>query len=149
LLARERGIEVVAASSPKGGDFGSVLHAEVETDQKPYAAAGTLFGNQYLRLVQLGPHRLDAYLDGVLLIMTHHDRPGLIGYIGTVFGQFQVNIGQMTVGRQTAGGEAIAVLNLDSPPPEAALEAIQQNADIQSVRVVQLPPAGQLPSWLG
>lgn len=148
VLARDRGIEIVTASSGKSGDFGSVLLAEVETEQKPYVAAGTLFGNQFLRLVQLGPHRLDAYLDGVLLILTHNDRPGLIGHIGTVLGQFHVNIGQMTVGRQTAGGEAIAVLNLDSPPSEEALAAVRQHVDIQSVRVVQLPPAGQLPAWL-
>ena len=75
-----------------------------------------------LRLVQLGPYHLDAYMDGVMLIFTHRDVPGLIGFIGTIFGKHQVNIAQMTVGRQQPGGEAIAVLNLDSPPPEEALQ---------------------------
>ena len=49
-------------------------------------------------------------------------RAGLIGFIGTIFGKHEVNIAQMTVGRQTPGGEAIGVLNLDSPPPEAGGE---------------------------
>jgi D-3-phosphoglycerate dehydrogenase len=149
LLARERGIEIVEATSPKSVDFGSVLHTEVTTDKKGYTAAGTLFGNQYLRLVQLGPHRLDAYLDGVLLIFTHHDRPGLIGHIGTVFGRHQVNIAQMTVGRRQPGGEAIAVLNLDSLPPPAAIEEVKAHGLISSVSVVKLPPVGELPGWLG
>ena len=92
------------------------------TDKKTYTAAGTLFGNQFLRLVQLGPYHLDAYMDGVMLIFTHRDVPGLIGFIGTIFGKHQVNIAQMTVGRQQPGGEAIAVLNLDSPPPEDGAE---------------------------
>src|SRR5207248_8450259 len=62
VLARERGIEIVESSSPKAGDFGSLVQADVTTEGKTYTAAGTLFGQQYLRLVQLGPHRLDAYL---------------------------------------------------------------------------------------
>jgi D-3-phosphoglycerate dehydrogenase len=148
-LARERGIEIVESTTPKTGDFGSVIQADVVTDKKAYTAAGTLFGNQYLRLVQLGPHRLDAYLDGVMLIFTHRDMPGLIGHIGTVFGQHQVNIAQMTVGRQVAGGEAIAVLNLDSLPPDAAIAEVKKHPQISSLSVVKLPPAGQMPVWFG
>ena len=60
-------------------------------------------------------------MDGIMLLFTHRDVPGLIGFIGTIFGKHQVNIAQMTVGRQMPGGEAIAVLNLDSQPPEEAL----------------------------
>ncbi len=121
----------------------------MQTDKKTYTAAGTLFGNQYLRLVQLGPFHLDAYMDGVMLIFTHRDVPGLIGFIGTIFGKHQVNIAQMTVGRQTPGGEAIAVLNLDSPPPEDALKEVRAHPQISSVSVVKLPPAGQMPPWFG
>jgi D-3-phosphoglycerate dehydrogenase len=147
-LARDRGIEIVESSSPRGGDFGSVLHSEVVTENKTYTAVGTLLGNQYHRLVQLGSHRLDAFLDGILLIMSHRDRPGLIGYIGSVFGRYGVNISQMAVGRGEAGGEAIAVLNLDSTPPADAVAEIEQNEHITSVRIVRLPPLGELPTWL-
>jgi D-3-phosphoglycerate dehydrogenase len=149
LLARERGIELVASSSPVSGDFGSVVQADVVTDKKTYTAAGTLFGNQYLRLVQLGPHRLDAYLDGVMLIFTHRDMPGLIGHIGTAFGRHQVNIAQMTVGREIPGGEAIAVLNLDSLPPDEAIAEVKKHPQISSLSVVKQPPAGQMPVWFG
>jgi D-3-phosphoglycerate dehydrogenase len=73
----------------------------------------------------------------------------LIGFIGTIFGKHQVNIAQMTVGRQQAGGEAIAVLNLDSPPPEDALKEVKAHPKISSVSVVKLPPVGQMPPWFG
>jgi D-3-phosphoglycerate dehydrogenase len=149
LLARERGIEIVERTSSQQGDFSTLLSIDVQTDKKTYTAGGTLFGNQYLRLVQLGPYRLDAYMDGVLLLFTHRDLPGLIGYIGTIFGKHQVNIAQMTVGRQTPGGEAIAVLNLDSLPPEAALDEVRRHPQISSMSVVKLPPAGQMPPWFG
>ncbi len=149
LLARERGIELTEQSNPKKGDFSTLIRADVITDKKTYTAAATLFGNRLLRLVQLGPYHLDSYLDGVMLIFTHRDLPGLIGYIGTIFGKHSVNIAQMTVGRQLPGGEAIAVLTLDCPPPEAALAEVRGHPQISSVSVVKLPPAGQMPAWFG
>jgi D-3-phosphoglycerate dehydrogenase len=149
LLARERGIDIVEQLSPKKGDFSTLIRAEVFSDKKSYVAAGTLFGNQYLRLVQLGPYHLDSFMDGVMVIFTHRDVPGLIGFIGTIFGKHQVNIAQMTVGRQQPGGEAIAVLNLDSPPPDVALKEVRAHAKISSLSVVKLPPAGEMPVWFG
>jgi D-3-phosphoglycerate dehydrogenase len=149
LLARERGIEIVESSSPKKGDFAALFHTEVETEKGTTVAAGTLFGDQYVRLVQLGPFRMEGYLDGVLLVFTHRDVPGLIGFVGTIFGTHGVNIAQMTVGRQGPGGEAIGILNLDGPPPEAALTAVKGHPHIRSVTVVKLPAAGALPEWLG
>jgi D-3-phosphoglycerate dehydrogenase len=149
LLAQERGIEIVEQTSSQKGDFTTVLKAEVFTATRSYVAAGTLFGNQFLRLVQLGPFHLDAYMDGVMLLFTHRDVPGLIGFIGTIFGKHNVNIAQMTVGRQQPGGEAIAVLNLDSQPPEEALKEVRSHPQITNLSVVKLPPAGQMPPWFG
>jgi D-3-phosphoglycerate dehydrogenase len=149
LLARERGIDLIEQSSPKKGDFSTLIRAEVLTEKKSYTAAGTLFGNQFLRLVQLGPYHLDTFMDGVMLIFTHRDVPGLIGYIGTIFGKHQVNIAQMTVGRQVPGGEAIAVLNLDSQPPDEAIKEVCSHPQISSASVVKLPVAGQMPAWFG
>jgi D-3-phosphoglycerate dehydrogenase len=53
------------------------------------------------------------------------------------------------VGRQIAGGEAIAILNLDSPPPEAALTEVRAHNQIHNICLVKLPPAGEMPAWLG
>jgi D-3-phosphoglycerate dehydrogenase len=147
LLARERGIDIVEQLSPKKGDFSTLIRVELFTDKKSYVAAGTLFGNQFLRIVQLGPYHLDSFMDGIMLIFTHRDVPGLIGFIGTIFGKHQVNIAQMTVGRQLPGGEAIAVLNLDSPPPEEALKEVRAHPQISSLSVVKLPKAGEMPAW--
>jgi D-3-phosphoglycerate dehydrogenase len=149
LLARDRGIEIVEQNSTTKGDFSSLVQARLVTDKKTYVAAATLFGHQFLRLVQLGPFRLDAYLDGILLILTHRDLPGLIGHIGTILGRHRINIAQMTVGRDVPGGEAIAVLNLDSAPSEQALGEIRQHPSIASLSLVNLPPAGSMPPWFG
>ncbi|HEY1190102.1 MAG TPA: phosphoglycerate dehydrogenase [Gemmata sp.] len=149
VLARERGIEIAEASNPKKGDFAALLHTEVETESGTTVAAGTLFGDQYVRLVQLGPYRMEGYLDGVLLVFLHRDVPGLIGFVGTIFGKHKVNIAQMTVGRQAPGGQAIGILNLDNWPSDEALAEVKAHPQISSVMVVKLPPAGELPAWLG
>jgi D-3-phosphoglycerate dehydrogenase len=149
LLARERGIDIVEQSNPRKGDFSTLIRADVTTEKKVYTAAGTLFGNQYLRLVQLGPYHLDSFMDGIMLIFTHRDVPGLIGFIGTIFGKHQVNIAQMTVGRQLPAGEAIAVLNLDNQPPDEAITEVRAHPQISSLSVVKLPRAGEMPAWFG
>lgn len=149
VFARERGIELAESSNPKKGDFAALMHTEVEAEGGTSVAAGTLFGDQYVRLVQLNSFRMEGYLDGVLLVFVHRDVPGLIGFVGTIFGKHGVNIAQMTVGRTAPGGEAVGILNLDGPPPAAALAEVKAHPHISSLFVVALPPAGEAPGWLG
>jgi len=121
---------------------------DLVSGDRVHRAAGTLFGRSMPRLVQLEGHRLEAYLDGILLVFTHEDVPGIIGRVGTAFGEMGVNIAQMTVGRTMPGGDAIGVLNLDQEPSREALAKVLECPGIRSARVVKLPPAGQLPPWL-
>jgi D-3-phosphoglycerate dehydrogenase / 2-oxoglutarate reductase len=148
VLLRERGIELVEQLRQDRGAFNSLISAQLATDAETRRAAGTLFGNNMPRLVQIDEHRLEAYLDGVLLVFTHTDIPGIIGRVGTIFGQHHVNIAQMAVGRGAPGGGATGVLNLDGEPPASALNAVRSAPDIKTATIVQLPPAGQLPGWL-
>ncbi len=149
VLAKERGIALIEEKSSDPGDFATVIQTEVVTDQKSYVAGGTLFGKEFLRLVRVGPYRLDAHLDGNLLVFTHRDKPGLIGFIGTLFGRHNVNIAQMNVGREFPGSDAIGVVNLDAIPPDSALEEVRNHPDILSMSLIKLPEAGATPPWLG
>jgi D-3-phosphoglycerate dehydrogenase len=148
LLLRQRGIKLAEESRSEMGAFRSSMSAEVITDHGQHRATGTIFGQHMPRLVSLDDFRLEAYLDGLLLVFRHRDVPGIIGGVGTIFGKHGVNIAQMAVGRATAGGEAVGVLNLDSEPPADALAEVRRLPAITSAIVVRLPPAGQLPSWL-
>jgi prepilin-type N-terminal cleavage/methylation domain-containing protein len=148
MLLRERGIELVEQSRTDPGSFSSVVAVDLVGDDQVHRAAGTLFGHSMPRIVQLEGQRLEAYLDGILLVFTHQDVPGIIGRVGNAFGQSGINIAQMTVGRSTPGGDAIGVLNLDQEPSPEAVAAVAACPGVKSARVVKLPPAGQLPSWL-
>ena len=148
FLLKERGISLVEEVSSDTVDFGTMIQTEVATEKKTYEAAGTLFGREYLRLVRLGSYHLDAHLDGPLIVFTHHDRPGLIGFIGTTFGRHGVNIAQMNVGRRQPRGEAIGVVNLDSVPPPEAIREVEAHPDILSVSLIKLPDPGDPLPWL-
>jgi D-3-phosphoglycerate dehydrogenase len=149
VLLRERGITLTEESRADMGAFSSSISVEVTVDGQTHVASGTLFGTNMPRLIRLDDYRLEAYIDGNLLLFTHQDVPGIIGAVGTIFGKHNVNIGQMTVGRAAPGGLAVGVLNLDSVPPKEAIDEVLAHPSIQSVRVISLPSAGQLPSWLG
>lgn len=148
MLARERGVEITESSSSERGDFSTLVSATIVTDSGELSAAGTIFGNQFLRLVKLGDFHLDAYLDGHLLMYHHIDAPGLIGFMGTVFGKHNVNIAHLALGRKVAGGQAVAVLNLDGAPTPESLVEVSKHDKVIAVDTVQLPPAGAPLPWL-
>jgi D-3-phosphoglycerate dehydrogenase len=147
-IARERGIKITESSSRESGDFASLVSTKLITDNGEFDVAGTIFGNQYLRLVRIDGFPIEAYLDGHLLIYRHLDKPGLIGFIGTVCGSHGVNISDMALGRESSGGEAVAVLNLDSQPSAAVCEEIAGHENVTGVEPVQLPERGAALPWL-
>jgi D-3-phosphoglycerate dehydrogenase len=149
LLLQERGIELIEQRSSDVGDFSSMITADVASEERVATASGTLFGNMP-RLVKKGDFRLESRLEGVMLLFTHRDVPGVIGQIGTIFGKHRINIADMAVGRLTerGGGDAVGVLTVDSQPPPEALADIQALDPLENAWVVKLPPADQLPSWM-
>jgi D-3-phosphoglycerate dehydrogenase len=150
LLLKDRGIEVAVETSSEPGPFSSSIRASLETAGDKHTATGTLFGNDMPRLIMLDEYRLEAYLDGVMLIFKHKDVPGIIGSVGTTFGSHSVNIGQMSVGRadKNPGGSAVGVLNLDAQPSADAVAAVLDHSEIENAVVITLPSAGELPVWL-
>jgi D-3-phosphoglycerate dehydrogenase len=149
VLCRDKGIEIIRKSTAEHGAFNSVISAKVIGDNRTYQASGTVFGKNMPRLICLGDYRTECYMDGILLIFTHLDVPGIIGFVGKVLADEQVNIAQMAVGREGApGSPAVGVLNLDNPASEAALQRVLENESIQSAKLIHLPAVGDLPDWL-
>ena len=150
MLAKERGIEIKEELSHELGDFSTLVSATVMTDNGELTAAGTIFGKQFLRLVRIDQFHLDAYLDGLLLIYKHIDKPGVIGFIGNICGKHSVNIAHMALGREKnePGGDAIAVLNLDNEPDAATLAEVAEHKAVTGVQLVKLPRAGEPLPWL-
>jgi len=151
MLAEERGVTISEQTSKEAGDFSTMVAGSVVTDNRTLKVAGTMFGHEYLRMVQLDDFQLDAYLDGCLLIYRHRDVPGLIGFIGSICGKNNLNIAHMSLGRsqKEPGGDSVAIINLDAKPSDDVLEEIRNHADVTGVDIVELPKAGAPLPWLG
>jgi D-3-phosphoglycerate dehydrogenase len=82
---------------------------------------------------------MEVIPEGAIFLMNNKDRPGMIGWVGSVFGKHDINIAGMSLSRENqAGGQALTVFNLDSVPSPEALKEIESDPDISNVRVVQL-----------
>ncbi len=150
MLLRERGIELTEQKHREMTAFASSIAAQVSGGGVSVSASGAPLGLKMPRLIMIDGHRLESFMDGTLVVFGHEDVPGIIGQIGTVFGKHKVNIAQMAVGRgsDTPGGGAIGVLNLDTPPSTEALQELTAIEGVHTAKLIDLPPAGQLPSWL-
>lgn len=124
LLAREAGLRVQETRADETHDYTALVAATLKGPSGSRAVAGTLFGKRDPRLVRIDDFQLDAMPGGAMLIVSNDDRPGMVGRIGTLLGEAQVNIAYMSLGRDRSGGRAIAVLNLDSPLPDPAMRRL-------------------------
>jgi D-3-phosphoglycerate dehydrogenase len=130
-LATSLGLEVQEVKSSVETDFNEWLHVAVFSGgEQKISAAGSIFGAKSLpRIVRINSRPVEIVPEGVLFLMNNKDRPGMVGYIGTLMGKHHVNIASMSLNRDTAGGEALTVLNLDSVPPPELLAEIQKDPE--------------------
>ena len=148
-VARERGIEITTSTNEKHDSLHGLIRGTVTGEGISRKASVTVFGKDMPRLIGVGDYRTDAYIDGILLIVSTRDVPGVVGYVGDILGNEDVNITQLAVGRvDQTGDRTIGVLNLDSPASPEALAKVVQFDGIDSVHMIQLPAAGELPEWL-
>src|SRR5947199_1690378 len=138
-LANSLGVVVEEIKSNEETDYNEWLHVAVYSEGHKVSAGGTFFGKQsHPRIVRINSLPVEVVPAGVLFLMTNKDRPGIVGYIGTLMSKYNVNIPNMSLNRHSKGGHAVQLLHLDSVPPAGLLEEIQKDPDISNVRVVRL-----------
>jgi D-3-phosphoglycerate dehydrogenase len=137
-ICRSRGVRVMESKSSDSSDFASLISVRIGTDRKPTEVAGTLFSRQDPRVVDIDGFRLEAVLEGLLLVFSNLDVPGMIGRIGMLLGQHGVNIAGMQLGRAQRGGRAVAVVNVDDVIPPPVLDEIRQLPNIVYAKLVHV-----------
>lgn len=138
-LADSLGLRVEEIKSNEETDFNEWLHVAAYSGENKISAGGTLYGAKHQpRIVRVNSQPVEIVPEGVLFFLTNKDVPGIVGYLGSLMGRHKVNIASMSLSRDTAGGHAMTVLNLDSVPSAAVLEEVQKNPDISNIRVVKL-----------
>jgi D-3-phosphoglycerate dehydrogenase len=139
-IAATLGISVQEKRSSEPVTFNEWLHVQVfRGEEKVISAGGTFFGSpENPRIVRVFSQPTEIVPCGVVLLLRNKDRPGIVGYLGTLMGRAKVNIASMSLSRDTLGGYALTVLNLDSVPPPEVLAEISNDPDITNVKVVKL-----------
>ena len=137
-LAEERGIEVTESKTRQTDDFQSLVRVTVHNGDDELAVEGTLFAGEDPRIVRIDGFRVDAVPYGHMLVARNTDEPGVIGLIGTVLGDHGVNIAGMYNARETQGGEALTVYDLDHDVPDEAIESLLGDDRIVEVTEITL-----------
>ncbi len=128
-IARELGVHVDAHGERGNSIYASSLRISGgRTSITGTSVSGTA------RIVEVDGYEIDATPVGAMLITQHRDVPGMIGKVGTLLGQQNVNISTMQVSRNAIGGDAIMVLSVDRPVDEATIDALRKIPGINSVR---------------
>jgi D-3-phosphoglycerate dehydrogenase len=125
ILTNERGIKINEIISSATEDYTNLISAKINTGDGERSVSGTVFKNSEPKIETINGYRVDMDPIGHVLILFGQDEPGLIGKIGKILGDQDINIGHMSFGREESGGGAIVVLNVDAVVSQKTISAIE------------------------
>jgi len=137
-IAEDRGIDVRELKTHQSEDFQSLVTVTVGNDDHEVSVCGTQFAGEDPRIVRIDDYRVEAIPHGHMLVARNRDEPGVIGFIGSVLGDADINIAGMFNGREVIGGEALSVYNLDEPVPDDVRERLESDSRIIATRYISL-----------
>ncbi len=136
VMASERGIDVSEVQTDREGDYQTLIRLTVVTDKQTRSVAGTLFGGDRPRVVDVKGVPMEAELGSHMLYVTNKDQPGLIGGLGTVLGDAGMNIATFQLGRNKPGGDAIALVEVDQAVPADVLVKVTKLPNVVQAKAL-------------
>ena len=130
VLCKERGIAVSETRSTEPSDFQTLIRVTVKGENGARSVAGTLFGGNRPRIVDIEGIALEAELGPHMLFVRNQDKPGFIGNLGRSLGEAGVNIATFHLGRSGPGKEAICLVQIDQPLGDALLAKVRGIANV-------------------
>src|SRR5687767_2627200 len=141
LIAEERGIKVTTSYS-RGADFVPAIRTQVRQRDVEKTVCGTIFGfgeqKREGRITEIDGFHIEAVPHGHMVVMHNQDVPGVIGRVGTIFGERGVNISRFHLGRRERGGEAMAVIEVDAPLQPDTLDQLRSLPPVISAIEIEL-----------
>ena len=125
VIAKERNVDVSETKNAREGDYHTLIRVTVTTEVRSRSVAGTLFGGDKPRVVEIKGIPIEAELGPHVLYVTNQDKPGFIGALGSLLGKHGVNIATFHLGRALAGGDAILLTQVDQPLTETIIEEVR------------------------
>ena len=138
LIAQGRGIKVTEQKDPECQNYGNLITTEVTTSTAVSTVAGTVMREQP-HIVRMDDYWIDVVPCGAYFLFSdHRDRPGLIGTVGMILGDADINISSMQVSRLEPRGRALMVLGLDESIGEEQRRKLLDIPDVYTIKVVRL-----------
>jgi D-3-phosphoglycerate dehydrogenase / 2-oxoglutarate reductase len=134
IVAKDRGIVVEETRRDTEGDFDSLITLAVVTDRQRRSVSGTVFADGRPRIVDIKGIRMDAEFAPSMLYVTNQDKPGFIGRFATLLGEAGINIATFHLGRESQGGNAIALVEIDGSVPAEVLDKVRHIPNVQQVK---------------
>jgi len=135
-VAKQRGIKIQETRLPAPENFTNLIVIELKTDLESHRVSGTVFTDKLPRIVNIDGFPVEVVPRGNIIFFTNNDKPGVIGAIGSVLGECNVNIAGMHLGREREGGKALALLEVDDRVSKDVIEKFRQVPNILSAKVV-------------
>jgi len=138
LIAQRRGLKITEQKDPTCENYGNLITLEVKTTAGMTTVAGTIMRGEP-HILRVNRYWIDIVpRGGYLLLSDHRDRPGLIGEVGTILGNADINISSMLLSRLEPRGPALMVLELDEAVNETTLRKLQALPEVYTVKLVKL-----------
>lgn len=137
-VAQKRGVEVSEVRSARRATFSNSLGIGITTEGEPATALGMVGVRGTLRLLGLNDIDIEAPLRGIIIFIRNQDVPGVIGRVGTILGNRNINIATFTLGRNPQRQQAIALVNVDNQVPDDVLQEIRTIPAVKTARVVEV-----------
>jgi D-3-phosphoglycerate dehydrogenase len=134
VVAKERGIVVEETTREAEGDYESLITVTVTTERQSRHVSGTVFADGRPRIVNIKGIRMDAEFGPSMIYITNLDKPGFIGRFSSTLGEAGINIATFHVGRESPGGNAIALIEIDGELPDAVLAAVRALPQVQQAK---------------
>ncbi len=134
IVAKDRGIVVEETRREGEGDYESLITVAVVSDQQTRWVSGTVYADGRPRIVNIKGIRIDAEFGPSMLYVTNQDRPGFVGRFATLLAGAGINIATFPLGRESAGGNAIALVEVDGAVAPEVLAQVQQIPNVQQVK---------------
>ena len=140
LIARERELTVREERRASSEPWASLVELGVgPADGAPVVVLSGSTAHGRPHLASIDGFAIDAELAGTIVVTRHHDRPGIVGAVGTILAEARINISSLELSRLSERGEAMMFIAVDDPVLPAVLEKIRGADGIVDVRVVELP----------
>ena len=134
IVAKERGIIVEETRREAEGDYESLINVAVVTGRQTRSVAGTVYADGRPRIVNIKGIRMDAEFGPSMLYVTNQDKPGFVGRFATILAEAGINIATFHLGRDNAGGNAIALVEVDGMVPADVLAQVLEIPNVQQVK---------------